>query len=158
MNAPDEIDHPSARYGDVLTQPQENASPNDQVTAVFWTGRPSNGYRRDDRYFTIERQKEDSNSEWEPILRDGQWEATFEWKQIASEERIKNPKPQKIDPYGLNPQGSNLRPEPYQMTVTWTIPPDTEPGTYRIVPHGRVKKDCRVERFNTTTSSFAITK
>lgn len=158
-DGPDETDPAGASFGDLAVQPEKQRASGELVTAVFWTGRPCNGYQRGQRYFTIERLTSAESEHWEPVLRDGQWEATCQWQQMLVEteaERQKRLAAAKAAAYTLNPKPVELRPEPYQVIIQWSIPPGTQPGTYRFVHHGRYKKNGRVEFFDAHSSTFEI--
>lgn len=160
-DGPDEADPTGAQFGDIVVQPEKSYVVDDLATAVFWTGRPSNGYQRGQRYFTIERLKAAESNQWEPVLRDGQWEATCQWQQMIVEteaERKKRIAAAKATAYTLNAKPVEPRPEPFQVTIQWSIPPDAQTGTYRIVHHGRFKKNGKVEFFDATSSTFEIVK
>jgi neutral ceramidase len=160
-DGPDEADPTSAQFGNIVVQPEKSYVVDDLATAVFWTGRPSNGYQRGQRYFTIERLNSAKSNEWEPVLRDGQWEATCQWQQMIVEteaERKKRIAAAKATAYTLNAKPLAPTPEPFQVTIQWSIPTDALPGKYRIVHHGRFKKNGQVEFFEATSSTFEIVK
>lgn len=160
-DGPDEAHPTDGRFGDLVTQPQKVCVVGDLVTAVFWTGRPSNGYARGQRYFTIERLTSDDSDQWEPVLRDGQWDATCQWQQMiveTEEERKKRLAAAKATAYTLNTKPQDPTPEPFQVIIQWSVPSDTPTGTYRIVHHGRFKANGKVEFFDATSSAFEVVK
>lgn len=160
-DGPDETDPDGASFGDVVMPPKSPCAAGDLVTVVYWTGRPSNGYKRGQRYFTIQRLAPAESEKWETVLRDGQWEATCQWQQMLVEtdaERKKRIAAAKAAAYTLNAKPVEPTPEPFQVTIQWSIPPDTPPGTYRIVHHGRFKKNGKVEFFDAISSTFEIIK
>jgi neutral ceramidase len=149
---PVEKDPPEAKFGDVAVAPAQKVKADDEVSLAFWTGRPSNDYRRQDRFFTIER--ETAPGKWEPVIRDGDWGATCRWLQVI-EKKEGDAKEKKPEAYSFALTGLKLKPDPYQMTVRW-LTKDAAPGTYRVVHFGRVKREQGVERFTSTSPSFQI--
>jgi neutral ceramidase len=78
-----------------------------KVAITFAAGHPGNNLRRGDTYLLVQRQDGDS---WIRVADDGDWSTIFEWAR--------------------NRDGSS------SATITWNIPADTPPGTYRVLYHG----------------------
>lgn len=60
------------KFGDVLEEPVEMASPGDVVSASFIAGHPRNGLKLDDTYCTIE--IETAPQVWKVLSTDADWE------------------------------------------------------------------------------------
>ncbi len=101
-----------ANFGDQITPPKTPSQRGNTVSAVFWTGNPQNSYPHNRNFACIELQTGDA---WTRIATDADWstKCTF--------------------------QPSRNVAKPYQIAVTWDIPLDVTPGTYRIVHHGHFR-------------------
>ncbi|XP_011170954.2 neutral ceramidase [Solenopsis invicta] len=97
-------------FGDVIQQPPKYASPGDTVTAIFVAGHPRNNLMVDSTFLTVERLGNDEV--WIPIATDADWETKFIWRRTSMLLRSS------------------------QVTITWEIPQDVEPGEYRIRHNG----------------------
>ena len=152
----EELEPVGANWGAVVEQPQASYQPGGQVVATFWTGSPVHDYRRGDRYVEIQQTSSDRPDQWQTIADEGDWATTVRWQQIILDENGQPVPPAKFDPYSLERREPVVRPEPYQVTVTWNIPEDAPPGQYRIVHHGRHKQSGRVQRFTASSQTFVI--
>jgi neutral ceramidase len=155
LDGPDETPPAGAKFGDVVSDTHERYGRGDCVTASFWTGSPVNGYRRTDRYMAVERLVPE-RGEWQQVRADFDWDTTCRWQQLIGGSL---PKPEKDLPLpGLRiaPVPRILRPDPYQVTLTWQIEAETPAGTYRIVYYCRFKKDGAVSRFVSTSRPFQV--
>jgi neutral ceramidase len=152
----DELKPRDAHFGDVVVQPQKTYRAGDTVEVAFWTGHPSSDYCRGERYFEIQHTVDGQTGLWETVAHDGIWGATSRWTQILTDENGQVIAPPKIDPYALNSKPSQIRPEPYQASLTWIIPRNQEPGEYRIQHNGRFKKDGELSWFESVSDTFTI--
>ncbi|HEX4591714.1 MAG TPA: neutral/alkaline non-lysosomal ceramidase C-terminal domain-containing protein, partial [Gemmataceae bacterium] len=59
-------------------------------------------------------------------------------------------------PLQIAPAPRILRPDPFQVTITWQTDAETPAGTYRIVHFGRFKKDRGVVRFVASSRLFRV--
>jgi neutral ceramidase len=155
LDGPDETLPVGAKFGDAVNDAQERYARGDCVTVSFWTGSPVNEYRRTDRYMAVERLAPDGG-EWQQVRADFDWDTTCRWQQLIGGTL---PKPEKALPLpGLRiaPVTRILRPDPYQVTLTWQTDAETLAGTYRIVYYGRFKKGGAVSRFVSTSRPFQL--
>jgi neutral ceramidase len=155
LDGPDEQPPAQAKFGDAAADAKDRYAPGDLVTVTFWTGSPVNEYRRTDRFRTVERLVKESGA-WQPVREDFDWETTCRWKQMGAEP---SPKPRtntRLDSFRIGQAARLARPDPYQVTITWQTDAATPEGTYRIVHHGRFKKDGKVERFTATSRRFTV--
>ncbi|XP_022919563.1 neutral ceramidase [Onthophagus taurus] len=97
-------------FGTCKTQPAKTASIGDTVSAVFVAGHPRNDLKHGSTFLTVERQDGDY---WTVVANDAMWETKFKWERtyLATQE----------------------------VTIEWTIPEGTSPGTYRIRHFGKSK-------------------
>jgi neutral ceramidase len=155
LEGPDEQAPTGAKFGAAVADAKERYAPGDLVSVCFWTGSPVNDYRRSDHFLAVERRGAGDN--WEVVRRDFDWDTTARWKQVIPEGETKPvAKDSGAERNRLGPAPRVARPEPYQVTVTWQVDAQTEPGTYRIVHYGRCKKDGKVERFVATSRPFEV--
>ena len=114
-------------FGDVIAIDKTLVAVGETVSAEFWSGNPSTGYRFDDNFVTIERQYHDS---WKPILNDAAWSTIVRWKEADD---------------GLIAQ------------VSWTVPVGIASGTYRIKHSGnyRLTSD-DFTLFESTSPAFSV--
>jgi neutral ceramidase len=125
------------------------------VTVSFWTGSPVNEYRRTDRFLVVERLVPD-RGQWEAVRADFDWDTTCRWQQVLGEADRKPATDSLLPGLRIAPAPRILRPDPYQVTLTWQPDADTPAGTYRIVHYGRFKKDGAVVRFVATSRPFQV--
>jgi len=155
---PDETAPKDAKFGDVIEDVKESYMPGEELSVSFWTGNASNDYKRTDRYFEIQRLVK-APDQWETVVRDGDWGATCRWEQTKAPPVLDekgNPIKEKKEAFSLAPAPLKHRPEPYHFIVKWQIDEKTPKGTYRVVHHGRYKKDGKVFPFDGTSRQFAI--
>jgi neutral ceramidase len=153
QEGPNENKPADANFGDIVSAPKPSYKPGDQAEAIFWTGNPSNDYKRTDHYLAIERKE---NAAWTQVADDGAWETTIEWKQTPAPVNKDKKPSQKFEGLGLTPVPRELRPEPFQATLRWNIPPQTPAGTYRFVHEGKFKSNDKVERFKAYSPTFEV--
>jgi neutral ceramidase len=156
LEGPDEKPPAEAKWGDATVDAKEKYQPGKLVTVTFWTGSPINQYKRTDRFMAVQRLTNVQGA-WEVAREDFDWDTTCRWKQILPDT---DPKPKKASPFdGLEIKKRAaliLRPDPYQVTITWQTNEKTQKGTYRIVHYGRFKKEGKVERFIVKSRPFQI--
>ena len=78
---------------------------------------------------------------------DFDWDTTCRWQQVLGESERKPEKESRLPVLQIAPAPRILRPDPYQVTLTWQTDAETPAGTYRVVHFGRFKKDGKVVRF-----------
>ena len=96
-------------FGAVRQQPAD-CRPGETVTATFESAYPNNDLRRGGSYLEVQRLV---GEEWVRVADDGDWCTTFRWERIG--------------------RAGSL------ATITWDVPADSSPGTYRIVHHGAAR-------------------
>jgi len=94
-------------YGDVLLDASPSYKPGDTVTVRFQSGHPRNNVRRNGTFLEVQRL---IDGQWLSVANDGDWSTRFHWQRTFASES--------------------------EVSITWTIPPGTAPGTYRIVHFG----------------------
>lgn len=155
LDGPDERPPDKAKFGAAVADPKERYMPGDVVTTSFWSGSPVNEYRRTDRFLTVERLLEGRGT-WEAVRADGDWDTTCRWRQLLPKDDPQARKDSRVEAFRIVPPPRIPRPEPYQVTITWQTTAHTAPGTYRIVHHGRYKKEGKVERFTAVSRPFQV--
>jgi neutral ceramidase len=155
LDGPDEHKPANAKPGDAVTDAKEKYAAGDLVSVSFWTGSPVNDYRRTDRFMAVERQTPGKDT-WQVVREDFDWDTTLRWKQMVSDADAKAEKGPEAPRIGPAPR--ILRPDPYQVTVTWQTDTQTEPGTYRVVFHGKFKANGKVERFEAKSRPFTVSR
>eukprot|EP00898_Chlorokybus_atmophyticus_P004720 jgi/Chlat1/5249/Chrsp33S05010 len=152
-----------AAFGDVTQQPsQQEYHHNQTVRVVFRSGCPRNDVRTEGTFLAIERLREGmsvrrearrsfirkmstnstsagvashrlSEDGWETVYTDSDWSTRFMWS-----------------------RPSRLSMESF-ATITWTIPPDTRPGTYRVTHFGAHKHLLgHVQQFQGISDGFQV--
>jgi neutral ceramidase len=155
LDGPDERPPPGGKFGDVVSDAKGRYARGELVSVTFWSGRPVNDYRRTDRFLAVERLDEKRET-WEVVRADGDWDTTCRWKQLTKDAQ---PKPKKASPFDalrLTQVRIIPRPDPHQATVTWQTDAQTPPGTYRVVHHGRFRREGKVERFVARSRAFEV--
>lgn len=155
LDGPNEWPPADGKFGATVADAKERYAPGDLVTVSFWTGSPVNEYRRTNRFLTVERPVEGRGT-WEAVRADFDWDTTCRWRQLLAEEGPKPRKDSRLEGFRVTPPPRIPRPDPYQVTITWQTDAKTPPGTYRIVHHGRFKKDGKVERFTARSRPFRV--
>ena len=119
---------PGRNFGEVLVEPNERYGRGDEVTAVFLTGNPRHDVRADDTFLEV--QHRDGEGVWQTIATDDDWSTTFrierEWLVFK------------------------------HARITWKIPEDAAPGSYRILHHGEAKSGGGIASFQGRTRGFSI--
>ena len=119
---------PGRNFGEVLVEPNERYRRGDEVTAVFLTGNPRLDVRADGTFLEI--QHLDGQGVWQTVATDDDWSTTFrierEWLVFK------------------------------HARITWRIPEDAAPGSYRILHHGAAKSGGGIASFQGRTRQFSI--
>jgi neutral ceramidase len=155
LDGPDETAPVGARFGDAVTDAKERYARGDCVTVRFWTGSPVNEYRRTDHFMAVERQVPE-RGEWQAVRADFDWDTTCRWHQVVAGSDHKAEKDSPLPGLQIAPAPRILRPDPFQVTLTWQTGAETPAGTYRLVHYGRFKKDGKVVRFTATSRPFQV--
>lgn len=90
-------------YGDVLTAPGATYRPGEQVSVTFAGAHPDNDLKHGGSYLTVEQRTPDG---WRRIADDSDWSTKLHWER-----------------YGIAAS---------KVTITWDVPDDVAPGSYRI--------------------------
>lgn len=90
-------------YGDVLTAPGATYRPGEQVSVTFAGAHPGNDLKHGGSYLTVEQRTPDG---WRRIADDSDWSTKLHWAR-----------------YGIAAS---------KVTITWDVPDDVAPGSYRI--------------------------
>ena len=115
-------------FGSVLTQPAATYRRGAAVRADFVTGHPNNNLRTEGTYLEVQRQTPDG---WRTVATDSEWSTIFRWKREYLSVST--------------------------AQITWTVPADAEPGTYRIVHHGDAKGlTGRITTFTGVSRPFTV--
>lgn len=157
LDGPNESDPTDAKFGDVVKDVAGPLHPGDVAIVSFWTGNPNNDYQRGDRYLAVQKQMGD---QWVNVAEDQDWSTKIRFSQMAATttEKPKSAKTSQLEAYTLGGKPKPARPEPFQATISWQIPADVEPGTYRIVHMGRHKHDGKTSRFEAASKPFEVTR
>lgn len=117
-------------FGQVFEDAATSYSLGSRASATFWTGNPQNFYPI--RNFIKVRRNE--GEQWTTVASDRDWETRLYWNQVEE------------------------APTASLAMVTWDIPADAEPGTYRILYHGgfKVKTGGAVGEFTAESSAFEV--
>ena len=98
------------------------------VEVQFWAGHPKNDPMTQSSYLEVQRH---DGQTWQPVAHDWDWETTFRWRRHGIASSI--------------------------VTITWTIPPWIDPGTYRILHRGARKTlTQKIEPYQGTSSEFQV--
>lgn len=117
-------------FGTVRTQPQASYKIGSQVQVVFISANPRNNFR--DGLTFLEVQKKVGN-DWQTVFNDADWCTRYRWARDGI-------------------AGSTA-------TIQWFIPPETQPGTYRIVHYGDAKDLFgTITPFTGASNSFTVTQ
>ncbi|MFW6125173.1 MAG: neutral/alkaline ceramidase [Pirellulales bacterium] len=124
---------PGHQFGDVIQQPEGPYRSGETARAVFWTGNPRNGYTTGNNYLAVQRRE---GARWSNVASDANWETKCRWTKSPDEAH-----------------GGAL-----QVIITWDIPPEAKPGTYRIVHYGTYKPKNQGEprRFEAASEAFSV--
>mgnify|MGYP003344197298 FL=1 len=95
------------KFGDVVTQPGSAYAKGNTVAVTFYTGHPRNNLRRNGTFLEVQRW---TGSSWARVADDGDWSTKYKWSRQGISDALAD--------------------------ISWTIPADASPGTYRIVHYG----------------------
>ncbi|MEV8503983.1 neutral/alkaline ceramidase [Actinoplanes sp. NPDC051475] len=116
-------------FGSVVTEPAASYGRGATVRADFVTGHPNNNLRDEGTFVEVQRQ---DGSAWTTVSTDSEWQTIYRWKR---------------EYLGVS-----------TAQISWTVPADAVPGTYRIVHHGDAKSITgTIKPFTGTTRTFSIT-
>jgi len=118
-----------SEFGDVAQDVESSYAQGETVTAVFWSGHPNNDLRTQDSYLKVQIKQ---GAQWVTVANDWDWNTTFRWSRISEKEASS------------------------QAAVTWHIPADAQPGTYRIVHEGASKQNGRISAYSGVSSNFDV--
>lgn len=156
LDGPDETAPAGAKFGDAIADAHEKYARGECVTVTFWTGSPVNDYRRTDHFLAVER-LDPQTGEWQAVRADFDWDTTCRWQQtLDGSIRQATPETQLPSRLQIAPARRILRPDPYQVTLTWQTDAETPIGTYRMVHYGRYRKDGAVVRFVAKSRPFRV--
>jgi neutral ceramidase len=101
------------RFGGTVREAKDSYKPGATVRVKFWGANPRNDLRIQGSFLEVQRRSPEGS--WTAVLYDWDWETVFHW------ERYPCP----------GAAACSL------ITVEWRLPPDVEPGTYRILHRGK---------------------
>lgn len=136
------------KFGSVEKEPADSVKRGTQVEVIFWTGHPQNDFRVNNNFLEVQIQ---SNGKWVKVADDSDWETKIRFHQPDG--------PPPPDPYALKPAAPAGEFVPLTMTatITWEIPKNAKPGTYRILHNGAYKMpEGAIHRFEAKTKNFAV--
>ena len=121
-------------FGDVVTDARPTYSRGDTVSVTFWGGHPKNDLRREGTLLRVQRREPDGT--WSDVATDADWATRYQW-------RRENCVPTLACSH---------------VTVTWDIPVDAMPGTYRLVHEGNWKSgwDGNVRPYTGASRPFTV--
>jgi neutral ceramidase len=116
-------------FGDVKKEPEASYKRGDRVEVRFHGAHPNNDLRTEDTYLKVEKL---SSGKWEAVYTDKDFCTIFRW----GREWIANS----------------------VVTIEWHIPPDQEPGTYRIKYFGNWKSGWtgEIKEFSGESREFTV--
>lgn len=117
-------------FGDVLTEPNESYRAGETVVIVFSGAHPGNALHRNGTHLEVQR---DSGSRWSRVHDDGDWATKLHWARdgVAAS----------------------------TITITWDVPGDVEPGTYRVLYRGEAKTlTGAITPIGGTSRTFTVTR
>eukprot|EP01063_Lacrimia_lanifica_P027488 TRINITY_DN3867_c0_g1_i2.p1 TRINITY_DN3867_c0_g1~~TRINITY_DN3867_c0_g1_i2.p1 ORF type:complete len:725 (+),score=274.66 TRINITY_DN3867_c0_g1_i2:123-2177(+) len=122
------------KFGDVTTQPPATVARGTRVAAVFRTANPRNNLRTGGTFLTVERQN-NATGAWDVVAVDGDVSTIFAW---------------------ARPHHSKISAES-SATISWDVPADAAPGTYRI-QHFNAHKNIlgKITEFTGTSNPFQV--
>ena len=133
-----------ASFGDVAAAPASAYEPGDSMTVSFWTGHPDNGSGA--LYFEIQRR---GDADWISVATEADWSTKGMWSQASRVIPPYDP----LDPFAEPPPPIN---EAFTVAISWDIPDDVEPGTYRVIFYGTEKPQETGEASGFTAESPAF--
>jgi len=126
--APGPDRRPGAGFGAVLVDVRPRYRPGDQVRAVFAGADPNHDLHRGGTYLLVE---EHVGGDWRRVADDGDWSTKFHCSKAGR--------------------------DGWRVTVTWDVPADAAPGSFRIRYLGdALDAGGRLSPFTGTTGVFAV--
>ncbi|MFE6775326.1 neutral/alkaline ceramidase [Streptomyces sp. NPDC057702] len=127
------LDAPPAgrAFGDVRDQPAESYRPGERASATFFTGHPANNPRTGGTFLEVQRRESGPAGTWRTVATDDDWSTTYRWRRAYLAVST--------------------------ATVTWDVPRDAPPGTYRLVHHGDARAlGGEISPFTGTSRPFTV--
>jgi neutral ceramidase len=122
---------PGRGFGDVMKDAEQTYRRGDTVAVTFWSGHPRNSVGAESTFLEVQHF---DGSEWKPVANDDSPDTRFHWRRW---------------PFFLFPFST--------AKVSWTVPRDIEPGSYRIQVFGAHKRLLRgSRRYKGTSREFLI--
>jgi neutral ceramidase len=121
-------------FGDVETEAKAAYTRGETASATFWGGHPRNDLKLGGTYLRVQRREPDGA--WRDVAHDGEGGALYHWQRE----------------YCVPTLACSL------VRIDWPIPPDTPPGTYRLVHEGNWKSgwDGRVHPYWGSSRPFTV--
>ncbi|AKQ69487.1 Alkaline ceramidase [Myxococcus hansupus] len=121
-------------FGEVVTDAKAAYTRGGTVSVTFWGGHPKNDLRTEGTLLRVQRR--DAGGGWTDVATDSDWSTRYQW-------RRENCVPTLACSH---------------VTVTWDIPADTVPGTYRLVHEGNWKSgwDGNVRPYSGASRAFTV--
>ncbi|HGE7345415.1 TPA: ceramidase CerN [Pseudomonas aeruginosa] len=119
-------------FGDVLQQPRESYRIGDKVTVAFVTGHPKNDLRTEKTFLEVVNIGKDGKQTPVTVATDNDWYTQYRWERV-----------------GISAS---------KATISWSIPPGTEPGHYYIRHYGNAKNfwTQKISEIGGSTRSFEV--
>ncbi|MES0873748.1 neutral/alkaline non-lysosomal ceramidase N-terminal domain-containing protein [Sinimarinibacterium thermocellulolyticum] len=137
---PSDLPGATADFGDVITDVPATAAPGEVVRFEIQGGHPRNDLKLQSSYVYAERLV--GADEWQVVAQDRDPELRFVWKPLI-------PSPLPIDTAPIGPS---------TVEAVWTIPRNTEPGTYRLRIQGRAQTlPLPAQDYEGISSPFVVT-
>jgi neutral ceramidase len=116
-------------FGSTNVEPGASYQRGQTVAVEFWTGHPKNNLRRGGTFLEVQRQV---GGGWEIVADDGDWETTYRWTRSGVANSL--------------------------ARITWAVPANATPGTYRIVHYGDYKNGWtgKIHPFTGATRTFTV--
>lgn len=116
-------------FGKVLSDANSSYNAGDSVKVTFRGGHPKNNLRIQGTFLEVQKRQGWS---WVTVSNDSDWDTIYEWERDGSDRSFNH--------------------------VTWRIPADVEPGTYRIRHYGDWKNGWNgsINAYSGTSRSFSV--
>lgn len=118
-------------FGDVITDAPARVSRGTRVTVEFWTGHPKNNLHQNGTFLEVQFW---NGRNWQVVASDADWTTQYRWI--------------RVDPVW----GSS------KAVISWDVPADASPGSYRIVHYGDWKSgwDGSIHGLTGTSRNFQV--
>lgn len=118
------------QFGQVLQDAAPHYRPGDTVQVRFQSGHPKNNLHRNGTFLEVQRLVD---GQWRMVADDGDWATRYHWVRTFGAESA--------------------------AEISWAIPTDTPPGSYRIVHHGDAKSLAgTITPFSGTSRVFQVSQ